>query len=135
MVMTVLVIMVVLVIMIVIMLVTRLRGFRISLHEGFDHLAQGILVERQMTGEETRQPREDEGLEGQAQVLLVRAGFLAVALAAAQGIDEELVHIGEEVVGQRRVRVRLQQRAGMGEEARIEQLLQLTRVFVVAAHV
>jgi hypothetical protein len=129
--------MAVIVVVIMAMIVIRSRGFRISLHEGFDHLAQRILVERQMAGQQTGEPREDERLVGQAQVSLVRAGLGAVTGAAAERVGEELVHVSGRIIGRYgwRMRLRLQERAGMGEEARKQQLLQFACFFIdVAAH-
>ena len=96
MMMAVVVVMIMAVIMVII--VTRLRGLRISLHQRFDDPAQGILVEREMPGEQARKPREDERLVGEAQVALVGAGPLAVPHAPAERVGEQLVHIGEGVV-------------------------------------
>src|SRR5260370_31376177 len=93
--------MAVIVIMVVRMVAVRSGSFRlrITLHEGLDDFAQGVLVERQMPGEQAREPREDERLVGEARVTLVRTGLLAVARAAAERVGEELVHIGEGVIG------------------------------------
>jgi hypothetical protein len=131
------VIMIVVVIMTVTMIVIRLRGFRlgISVHEGLDDLAQRILLEPQMAGQHAGEPREHQRLASQPPMTLVRAGLLGVAGAAAERIGEKLLHIGDGrcTFG---MRLRLQERAGMGEEAGIQLLRQLARVFVdIAAHV
>src|SRR5260370_33958338 len=93
--------MAVIVIMVVRMVAVRSGSFRlrITLHEGLDDLAQGVLVERQMAGEQAREPREDERLVGEARVTLVRTGLLAVARAAAERVGEALLHRGEGVIG------------------------------------
>ena len=92
------VIVIVVMVMVMVMLMIHL-GFRIALHERFDHLAQGILVECQMAGEQAREAREDKRLADEAERALVRSGLVAVAYTAAERVGEELVHIGDGVGG------------------------------------
>ena len=65
--MVVVVVVIMTVTMIVIMVMVRLRGFRlrISLHEGLDDLAQRVLLESLMAGQQTGESCEHEGLAGQ----------------------------------------------------------------------
>src|SRR5690349_8948135 len=67
-------VMIVLVFMIVVMIMAVIRfdplRLRITKHQGFDQLAQGILLNGRMGGEKARKTREDEGLHAHQLVLL-----------------------------------------------------------------
>ena len=65
------------VVMIVIMAVAvlvigggHLFGFAITKHQGLHHLAQRILLQRHMSGEETGEPGEDQRLRSDARIML-----------------------------------------------------------------
>ena len=66
-------------------------------HQGLDHLAQRVLRQRQVGGEEAGQPCEHQGLHREPLVALGGIGLLAVAQAAAKRVGEQRVEILVEI--------------------------------------
>ena len=84
---------VVVVIIVMALRVVQRLGFAVAHHHRLDHLAQRVLRQRQVASQEARQPREHQGLHGKPVVALRDLRLLAVANAAAERIEEQLVEI------------------------------------------
>ena len=110
----------------------RVFGFLVAQHQGLHHLAQGVLVQRHVAGQEPGQPRQHQRLHGHLGVAVGRGGLLALAAAALQQVVEQAVEIAAEVAA-RRGRP-LQHGLAVHQEALVEVTLQPVLGFQVAAH-
>ena len=62
----------------------HLFSFAITKHQGLHHLAQRILLQRHMSGEETGEPGEDQRLRSEARVMLPIVRSVGVARRARE---------------------------------------------------
>jgi hypothetical protein len=138
MVVIVLVVMVtVMVIMVMVMIVTVMRldplCLGIAVHQRLDHLAQGILLQRGMRGQEAGEAGKDERLHRQEFVALLLVRTVLVAHRAGQGILEQPVQGGIQPLRIGSVRLR-EQRLRMAAEPRLERRLEPAILFKISAH-
>jgi hypothetical protein len=119
----------------VVMILTACRHLRLAIseHHRFQQLAQRVLVQRHVPGQESGQSAQHQRLHRHALVRLRAGGDVRVVQAALEQVAEQLVQIAVQVVAASRTRSG-RQRARVGEEPPVEIALAAIVLVEISAH-